>query len=88
VDANDPRTVLDLSREPLLTLGERGTFDDNGMMASCVVSAHGRKYLYYIGWNPQVTVSYRLAIGLAVSEDGGRTGSSHFKLYRQQGFVP
>ena len=73
VDANDPRTVLDLSREPLLTLGERGTFDDNGMMASCVVSAHGRKYLYYIGWNPQVTVSYRLAIGLAVSEDGGRT---------------
>jgi hypothetical protein len=73
VDANDPRTVLDLSREPLLTLGERGTFDDNGMMASCVASAHGRKYLYYIGWNPQVTVSYRLAIGLAVSEDGGRT---------------
>ena len=31
------------------------------------------KYLYYIGWNPQVSVSYRLSIGLAVSEDGGRT---------------
>jgi hypothetical protein len=31
------------------------------------------KSMYYIGWNPQVTVSYRLSIGLAVSEDGGRT---------------
>jgi hypothetical protein len=27
--------------------------------------------MYYIGWNPQVTVSYRLAIGLAVSNDHG-----------------
>jgi hypothetical protein len=73
VDASDPWRVLRTAYEPLLPLGERGTFDDNGMMASCVVSAHCRKYLYYIGWNPQVTVSYRLAIGLAVSEDGGQT---------------
>ena len=43
------------------------------MMPSCVVSAGRLKYLYYIGWNPQVTVSYRLAIGLAISDDGGRT---------------
>ena len=61
------------SHEPLLPLGERGTFDDNGMMPSCIVVDRALKYLYYIGWNPQVTVSYRLAIGLAVSEDGGRT---------------
>ena len=31
----------------------------------------GVKYLYYIGWTPQKTVSYRLSIGLAISEDGG-----------------
>jgi hypothetical protein len=29
------------------------------------------KFLYYIGWNPQVTVSYRLSIGLAISDSGG-----------------
>jgi hypothetical protein len=29
--------------------------------------------MYYIGWNPQKTVSYRLSIGLAISEDGGKT---------------
>ncbi len=73
VDPDHPRLVRDLSHEPILPLGERGTFDDNGMTPSCIVADDGLRYLYYIGWNPQVTVSYRLAIGLAVSEDGGFT---------------
>ena len=77
VDPHDPGSLLDVCREPLLPLGERGTFDDNGMMPSCIVSVGRRKYLYYMGWNPQVTVSYRVSIGLAVSEDDGRTYSRY-----------
>jgi hypothetical protein len=77
VDPYDPARVLDVSSEPLLDLGERGTFDDNGMMPSCIVPAQGRKYMYYMGWNPQVTVSYRVSIGLAVSDDHGRTYSRY-----------
>jgi hypothetical protein len=77
LDANDPCQVRRVSDEPVLPLGERGTFDDNGMTPSCVVSAGRQSYLYYIGWNPQVTVSYRLSIGLAISEDGGRTYRRH-----------
>jgi hypothetical protein len=73
VAADDPRRILHLHDDPILPLGAPGTFDDNGMMPSWLVNFEGIKYLYYIGWNPQVTVSYRLAIGLAVSEDGGRT---------------
>jgi hypothetical protein len=73
VDRDNPGRVLEVSQEPLLPLGERGTFDDNGMTASCVVPAGHCKYLYYIGWNPGVTVSYRPSIGLALSSDGGRT---------------
>jgi hypothetical protein len=73
VAADDPGNVLYLHDRPVLPLGERGTFDDNGIMPSWIIDHDGRKYLYYIGWNPQVTVSYRLAIGLAVSEDGGRS---------------
>jgi hypothetical protein len=57
---------------PLLELGALGTFDDSGMMPTCALRHSGRVYLYYIGWNPQVTVSYRLSIGLAVSDDDGR----------------
>jgi hypothetical protein len=71
--ASDPLRVLRTAPEPLLPLGQRGTFDDNGMTPSCIVADGQLRYLYYIGWNPQVTVSYRLAIGLAVSEDGGHT---------------
>src|SRR5690349_16816440 len=77
VNPDDPTRILRLSEEPILPLGRLGTFDDNGMMPSCLVEHEGRKYLYYIGWNPQVTVSYRLAIGLAVSEDGGETWHRH-----------
>jgi hypothetical protein len=71
--ASDPLRVLRTIPEPLLPLGQRGTFDDNGMTPCCIVADGQLRYLYYIGWNPQVAVSYRLAIGLAVSEDGGHT---------------
>ncbi len=71
--ASDPLRVLGTAPEPLLPLGQRGTFDDNGMMPSCIVSYGSIKFMYYMGWNPQVTVSYRMSIGLAVSEDGGET---------------
>ena len=73
VAADDPQRILYLHDRPVLPLGERGTFDDNGIMPSCLVEHDGRRYLYYVGWNPQVTTSYRHAIGLAVSDDGGRS---------------
>jgi len=73
VEADNPQNILYLHDKPLLSLGKIGTFDDNGIMPSWIVDHKGRKYLYYIGWNPQVTVSYRLSIGLAISEDGGET---------------
>jgi hypothetical protein len=71
VNAENPQQILYLHNKPILALGNLGTFDDNGIMPSWLVNYGQDKYLYYIGWNPQVTVSYRLSIGLAVSEDGG-----------------
>ena len=71
--ADDPRRIRYVHNRPILSLGKLGTFDDNGIMPSWIVNAGGKKYLYYIGWNPQVTVPYRLSIGLAISEDGGMT---------------
>ena len=56
---------------PILDLGELGTFDDSGIMPSCIVKQNDKLFMYYIGWNPQVTVSYRLSIGLAISNDNG-----------------
>ena len=73
VRAHDPREVLYEHDAPVLGLGELGCFDDAGSMPSWIVDHDGRKYLYYIGWNTSVSVPYRNAIGLAVSDDGGRT---------------
>src|ERR1044071_6047520 len=71
--ANNPRQILYVHDKPILPLGKLGTFDDNGIMPSWIVNYGQKKYLYYIGWNPQVTVSYRLSIGLAISEDDGQS---------------
>ena len=73
VEAANPERILYIHDRPILPLGRPGTFDDSGIMPSWIVNQGNMKYFYYIGWNPQVTVSYRLAIGLAVSEDAGKT---------------
>jgi hypothetical protein len=73
VDADDLARVLYVHDRPVLGLGALGAFDDSGAMPSCIVNHGGRKYLYYIGWNRGVTVPYRNAVGLAVSDDGGLT---------------
>lgn len=71
--SDDPSKIIGISREPVLLLGDPGTFDDSGTMPSWILDNNGKKFLYYIGWNPEVTVSYRLSIGLALSRDGGKT---------------
>lgn len=73
VEADDPAKVIYVHDRPVLELGKIGAFDDSGVMPSCIVTVGQRKYLYYIGWNRGVTVPYTLAIGLAVSADGGLT---------------
>jgi hypothetical protein len=73
VAADDPRRVLDVSREPLLDLGRLGTFDENGVNPLSLVDRDGVLYLYYLGWQRGVSVRYYLFTGLAVSRDGGST---------------
>lgn len=73
VDAANPSKVVSVNTSPILAHGPLGTFDDNGIAPSWIINTADAKYLYYIGWNPQVNVSYRLSIGLAISCDGGKT---------------
>lgn len=72
VDANDPTRVLAESREPVLDLGEPGTFDDCGVNPSCVLRAGDRWRMYYIGWQRSHRVPYHLFAGAAESPDGRR----------------
>jgi hypothetical protein len=65
------RTVLTVSPEPVIGLGLLGSFDDNGVTSSCIVTHGSRKYQYYTGWTLGVTVPFYFYVGLAISEDGG-----------------
>ncbi len=74
VDLNTPYTVVRYCTEPVLTPGNLGCFDDNGVTPSCLIQLeNGEKALYYIGWNPGSTVRMHLFGGLAISSDGGES---------------
>lgn len=79
VEADNPKNILYVHDEPVLSPGSLGTFDDCGAMPSWLVNYEGKKYLYYIGWNVRNTISYHNSIGLAISEDGGVS----FKKYSE-----
>jgi len=68
-------SVLGVSEEPLLPLGNPGTFDQFGIMPSTLVQQGKAIYAYYSGWTRMKTVPYTLAIGVAKSVDGG----THFE---------
>lgn len=72
VNAKNPNEVQYIHEEPILHLGELGTFDDDGIMPCSVVRLSEKCiYMYYVGWNRSVSVPYRNAIGLAISMDNG-----------------
>lgn len=73
LDADNPKKIIEVGSNPIMELGNLGTFDDCGVMPSWLVNRDGEKWLYYIGWNVRNTIPYHNAIGLAISKDGGNT---------------
>ena len=79
IDANNPLEILRVSKQPVLDIGEPGTFDDSGVTPISIVANKGKKLMYFTGWQRGVKVRYYLFTGLAISENGGET----FKRYSQ-----
>ena len=71
----EPHKILDITERPILSPGQLGCFDDNGVSPSCIVNLDHRKLLYYIGWKPRCTTRMSVVAGLAQSIDGGKTFS-------------
>ncbi|AZG13611.1 hypothetical protein EHF44_09190 [Cupriavidus pauculus] len=69
IDITRPEIILACGKEPVLSPGELGAFDDSGAMATWLTQAPDGDRLYYIGWNLGVTVPFRNAIGLAVARN-------------------
>lgn len=62
--------ITDFSKEPILSYGRLGTFDDSGVSPSCLTQLSDTKQLlFYIGWNPGSTTRVNLYGGLAINSD-------------------
>jgi predicted GH43/DUF377 family glycosyl hydrolase len=62
--------VIKQQSEPLLSLGNPGSFDWSGIMPTSIVNYNNQKYMYYIGWSQRQDVPYHNTLGLAISKDG------------------
>lgn len=63
--------------EPVLQLGDVGTFDRDGIMVSSIVRNDDFLHMYYTGWSRSSEVPYKTSIGLAISLDEGKTFVRH-----------
>lgn len=73
IDMNEPDKVLEFSEKAVLTPGRLGTFDDNGVLSSCLLKDGDDLLMYIIGFKPGGTTRMDLFGGLAISHDNGLT---------------
>jgi len=64
-DLRNPGAAPKVSVKPLLLPGKLGTFDDAGVTLGSIVSADGKKLLYYTGWNLTKGAPFNNSIGIA-----------------------
>jgi len=76
-------SIQSVSKEPVLELGEKGTFDQNGTAYPWLVKYKGEYRMYYTGWIPGVLVSFMNDLGFATSKDGVK-----FERYSRATILP
>lgn len=77
VNPDNPSEIIEISKEPVLDIGRKGCFDDNGVVPISIMRKGEEVYLYYIGFQLGVQVPYYMFGGLAISQDQGRTFSRY-----------
>lgn len=73
LDRRDLKRVLRVSEHPILQLGGLGRFDEFGTYPVSVARDGDQVRAYYGGWTRCESVPFDVAIGAAVSDDGGTT---------------
>lgn len=67
--------IVNISKNPILKLGELGTFDEFGTYPVSVIQQGDDIRAYYAGWTRCESVPINAAIGVAISHDKGETFS-------------
>ena len=73
LDRDNLFNVLSVSRKPILSLGEGGTFDEFGTYPVSVIRNGDEIRAYYAGWTRCESVPFNVAIGMAISKDDGES---------------
>jgi predicted GH43/DUF377 family glycosyl hydrolase len=69
----DLTKLISIADKPVLTLGERGCFDEFGTYPISVIKNGQEIIAYYAGWTRCESVPFNVAIGIATSNDCGVT---------------
>ena len=73
VSAQDPSKIIKIKDKPVIDIGEKGCFDDNGMILGDILNVDGTLYMYYVGFQHVQKVKFCAFSGLAKSIDGGES---------------
>ncbi len=73
LDRSDLYRIVRVGDEPVLPLGSLGEFDEFGTYPFSVAANGSEIWGYYGGWTRCESVPFNVAIGLAISRDGGTT---------------
>jgi hypothetical protein len=57
--------IISIEEEPVFTLGELGSFDENGVSYPWLFSWQNTTYMLYVGWMPTVLTPFKNELGLA-----------------------
>jgi hypothetical protein len=65
---DENKIIRSIKKSPILTNGELGSFDENGVTPSWIIEIKDKKYLYYVGWGSSKSTRMQLFSGLAISQ--------------------
>lgn len=64
VNPSNPSEIIDISEEPVLDIGRKRCFDDNGVVPISILREKGKIYLCYVGFQLGIQVPYYMFGGL------------------------
>lgn len=73
IDINSPKKIKSISQNPVMDLGELGHFDCDGIYGTSIVKRDNKLILYYSGWNAGLRGLFYCSIGIAVSDNLGKS---------------
>jgi len=71
LDRKNLFNIINIAKEPVLKLGQKGCFDEFGTYPISVIREGNEIWAYYGGWTRCVSVPFNTAIGFAKSKNGG-----------------